>query len=578
MENKIKLLNNSRNNIDEYKKSNINKLQKNNLNNNENKKSNTNNVIDLKDKLQISNDLSIGSSGKDVSDLQSSLKKIGIYKDSVDGYYGKSTEEAVKKFQKSKNIKETGIADGKVKYEISKDITNKRPIYRAKRSADYNWYDEFNKNMDEFNKHMEEFDKIMNGTNGNNEVNNNSNERVKDTETNQGTKTNDANSSDDFDWDQWSKDMNNWDEFNKHMDDFNKHMDEFDKSMKGTNGANINWDKFNKEMDKLSTDLDKFNKEMDKLSTDLDKFNKEMDKLNKDMDKFNNSMDKLNVDMSKMNKNMEQLVDSVTDGLNKINSSVDYAIKIINEAGNEAVDASNRICNAVQGIADNSLKLITSLFKATSNKKTSNNVTSNSKPQTHYNDIVKDTMKQSKLTDYYGVHEKLEKKTVLVKTKNFEVSLIKSVGVSIPGQWLNVSVNGKNISSNSIIQKTYAGNFLKSICGKFESPAIDLSLGSFSISKDGVELSGSIDIYYSKNIKANGINVTGTAKDSLSVSGKITKDDIDNLKQMGGAAALAVGTALVIGAVSSEVGTYGASTPASVPAFIWGTQLLQHAL
>ncbi|MGJ0907979.1 hypothetical protein, partial [Clostridium botulinum] len=436
----------------------------------------------------------------------------------------------------------------------------------ANSSDDFDW-DQWGKDMnnwDEFNKHMEEFDKIMNGTNGNNEVNNNSNERVKDTETNQGTKTNDANSSDDFDWDQWGKDMNNWDEFNKHMDDFNKHMDEFDKSMKGTNGANINWDKFNKEMDKLSTDLDKFNKEMDKL--------------NKDMDKFNNSMDKLNVDMSKMNKNMEQLVDSVTDGLNKINSSVDYAIKIINEAGNEAVDASNRICNAVQGIADDSLKLITSLFKATSNKKTSNNVTSNSKPQTHYNDIVKDTMKQSKLTDYYGVDEKFEKKTVLVKTKNFEVSLIKSVGVRIPGQWLNASVNGKNISSNPIIQKTYAGNFLKSICGKFESPAIDLSLGSFSISKDGVELSGSIDIYYSKNIKANGINVTGTAKDSLSVSGKITKDDIDNLKQMGGAAALAVGTALVIGAVSSEVGTYGASTPASVPAFIWGTQLLQHAL
>ena len=392
----------------------------------------------------------------------------------------------------------------------------------------------------------------MNGTNGNNEVNNNSNERVKDTETNQGTKTNDANSSDDFDWDQWGKDMNNWDEFNKHMDDFNKHMDEFDKSMKGTNGANINWDKFNKEMDKL----------------------------NKDMDKFNNSMDKFNVDMSKMNKDMEQLVDSVTDGLNKINSSVDYAIKIMNEAGNEAVDASNRICNAVQGIADDSLKLITSLFKATSNKKTSNNVTSNSKPQTHYNDIVKDTMKQSKLTDYYGLDEKFEKKTVLVKTKNFEVSLIKSVGVSIPGQWLNASVNGKNISSNPIIQKTYAGNFLKSICGKFESPAIDLSLGSFSISKDGVELSGSIDLYYSKSINATGIKFTGTAKDSLKISGRITKDDIDNLKQMGGAAALAVGvgTALVIGAVSSEVGTYGASTPASVPAFIWGTQLLQHAL
>ncbi|AVQ46115.1 peptidoglycan-binding domain-containing protein [Clostridium botulinum] len=554
MENKIKLLNNSRNNIDEYKKSNINKLQKNNLNNNENKKSNTNNVIDLKDKLQISNDLSIGSSGKDVSDLQSSLKKIGIYKDSVDGYYGKSTEEAVKKFQRSKNIEETGIADGKVKYEISKDITDKKPIYRVKRSADYNWYDEFNKNMDEFNKHMEEFDKIMSGTNENNEVNNNSNERIKDTETNQGTKTNEANSSDDFDWDQWSKDMDKcWDEMHKHLDEFQK----------GVNN--------------ILNALDEINEGLKEMNKGIDEANKGADKAINALNQMNNVVDGMNKLLNEMNKNMDQMnnsMDQIIENLNQMNETIRGMIKNLDSS----ISASEDIFNALKNIESTTLRAISTLFNKSSHKATSDKVASNNRPQTHYNDIVKDTMKQSKLTDYYGVDEKFQKKTVLVKTKNFEVSLIKSVGVRIPGQWLNASVNGKNISSNPIIQKTYAGNFLKSICGKFESPAIDLSLGSFSISKDGVELSGSIDIYYSKNIKANGINVTGTAKDSLSVSGKITKDDIDNLKQMGGAAALAVGTALVIGAVSSEVGTYGASTPASVPAFIWGTQLLQHAL
>ncbi|MBN3376485.1 hypothetical protein CF087_21900, partial [Clostridium botulinum] len=555
-------LNNSRNNIDEYKKSNINKLQKNNLNNNENKKSNTNNVIDLKDKLQISNDLSIGSSGKDVSDLQSSLKKIGIYKDSVDGYYGKSTEEAVKKFQKSKNIKETGIADGKVKYEISKDITDKKTIYRTKRSVDSNWYDEFNKHMDDFDKHMDEFDKVMNGTN----------ETNKNAEINQGAEINSANSSNGFNWDEWNKNMDKYmDNLHKNMDGLNKDMDEMHKNLdefkEGVDNIINALDEANEGLKEMNKGIDEVNQAVDNLAeinNALDGINKMLSEMNKAMDKMNNGMDTMNNAMDEINDVMGKMINN----LNEMNETIHGMIKNLDSA----ISASENVFNALENIETSSLKVLSSLFKASSNKKTSNNVTSHSKPQTHYNDIVKDTMKQSKLTDYYGVHEKLEKKTVLVKTKNFEVSLIKSVGVSIPGQWLNVSVNGKNISSNPIIQKTYAGNFLKSICGKFESPAIDLSLGSFSISKDGVELSGSIDIYYSKNIKANGINVTGTAKDSLSVSGKITKDDIDNLKQMGGAAAL------VIGAVSSEVGTYGASTPASVPAFIWGTQLLQHAL
>lgn len=462
----------------------------------------------------------------------------------------------MKKFQKSKNIEETGIVDGKVKYEISKDITDKRPIYRAKRSADYNWYDEFNKNMDEFNKHMEEFDKIMNGTNGNNEVNNNSNERVKDTETNQGTKTNEANSSDDFDWDQWSKDMDKcWDEMHKDLDEFKKGVDniinDLDEANEGLKEMNKGIDEANEAVDNLA-----------EINNALDEINKMLSEMNKDMDKMNNGMDTMNNAMGKM-----------INSLNEMNETIHGMIKNLDSA----ISASENVFNTLESIETSTLKALSSLFKASSNKKTSNNVTSNSKPQTHYNDIVKDTMKQSKLTDYYGLEENCEKEIILAQTRNVKISLIKSVGVSVPGQWLNASVNGRNISSNPIIQKTYAGNFLKSICGKFELPSIDLSLGSFSISKDGVELSGSIDLYYSKSINATGIKFTGTAKDSLKISGKITKDDIDNLKQMGGAAALAVGTALVIGAVSSEVGTYGASTPASVPVFIWGTQSLQHA-
>ncbi|AVQ39798.1 hypothetical protein C7M56_14345 [Clostridium botulinum] len=543
MENKIKLLNNSRNNIDEYKKSNINKLQKNNLNNNENKKSNTNNVIDLKDKLQISNDLSIGSSGRDVSDLQSSLKKIGIYKDSVDGYYGKSTEEAVKKFQKSKNIKENGIADGKVKYEISKDITDKKPIYRAKRSVDSNWYDEFNKGMEEFNK-------IIKSDEG-------------------------TNSIFDDDWlDKFRKNLNEAHELidegikgiNSFVDGLNEDSDEIvgilNQMINATHGMTEATNQMNNGLNQMNNGLNQMNNGLNQMNNGLKQMNEALDGMNKSMDQINEALDGMNKIMVGMIKNLNEMNETISGMIKNLDSSI---------------SASKEMFNALENIETSTLKALSSLFKASSNKKTSNNVTSNSKPRTHYNDIVKDTMKQSKLTDYYGLEENCEKEIILAQTRNVKISLIKSVGVSIPGQWLNASVNGRNISSNPIIQKTYAGNFLKSICGKFELPSIDLSLGSFSISKDGVELSGSIDLYYSKSINATGIKFTGTAKDSLKISGKITKDDIDNLKQMGGAAALAVGTALVIGAVSSEVGTYGASTPASVPVFIWGTQLLQHA-
>lgn len=51
-----------------------------------------------------------GSTGTDVSNLQSKLKALGYYKDTVDGKYGSSTWQAVWWYQKDKGLKVDGIA------------------------------------------------------------------------------------------------------------------------------------------------------------------------------------------------------------------------------------------------------------------------------------------------------------------------------------------------------------------------------------------------------------------------------------------------------------------------------------
>lgn len=54
--------------------------------------------------------LTIGDRGDEVTDLQKKLKKLG-YTNSVTGYFGTTTEGAVKEFQKKNGLKETGAAN-----------------------------------------------------------------------------------------------------------------------------------------------------------------------------------------------------------------------------------------------------------------------------------------------------------------------------------------------------------------------------------------------------------------------------------------------------------------------------------
>ena len=57
-------------------------------------------------------ELSIGSSGYEVINLQNRLMELGyIGKDSCTGYYGEFTTKIVKRFQKKANLPQTGIAD-----------------------------------------------------------------------------------------------------------------------------------------------------------------------------------------------------------------------------------------------------------------------------------------------------------------------------------------------------------------------------------------------------------------------------------------------------------------------------------
>jgi len=57
--------------------------------------------------------MSLGSSGQDVERLQQRLKNWGYYEGSVDGNYGLETLLAVKNFQTSWGLQQTGVSDAK---------------------------------------------------------------------------------------------------------------------------------------------------------------------------------------------------------------------------------------------------------------------------------------------------------------------------------------------------------------------------------------------------------------------------------------------------------------------------------
>ena len=60
--------------------------------------------------VQAEDTLRRGSQGSEVIELQTALKTLGYYTGDVDGVYGKSTEEAVKDFQRDASIKVDGVA------------------------------------------------------------------------------------------------------------------------------------------------------------------------------------------------------------------------------------------------------------------------------------------------------------------------------------------------------------------------------------------------------------------------------------------------------------------------------------
>lgn len=59
----------------------------------------------------LTSDLTLGSKGTEVSDLQSSLKGIGVFNDAISGYFGTLTQAAVKAFQGKASLAQTGITD-----------------------------------------------------------------------------------------------------------------------------------------------------------------------------------------------------------------------------------------------------------------------------------------------------------------------------------------------------------------------------------------------------------------------------------------------------------------------------------
>ena len=58
--------------------------------------------------FRFTRNLTIGSTGTDVTHLQQLLADAGIYSGAITGYYGKLTQASVKVYQKSKGISPTG--------------------------------------------------------------------------------------------------------------------------------------------------------------------------------------------------------------------------------------------------------------------------------------------------------------------------------------------------------------------------------------------------------------------------------------------------------------------------------------
>ncbi|MGI2905263.1 peptidoglycan-binding protein [Tolypothrix sp. VBCCA 56010] len=75
--------------------------------------------------------LALGSTGAEVEALQKQLKELGYYNGVVNGDYGESTELAVSKFQKAKNLITDGIAGATTKQSLLTAVKQKQSLSLA---------------------------------------------------------------------------------------------------------------------------------------------------------------------------------------------------------------------------------------------------------------------------------------------------------------------------------------------------------------------------------------------------------------------------------------------------------------
>lgn len=68
-------------------------------------------------------DLSLGSEGSSVTQLQKDLAELGYYSNSIDGWFGPKTYNAVLKFQKSRGLKTDGLVGPITKSALNKVLT-----------------------------------------------------------------------------------------------------------------------------------------------------------------------------------------------------------------------------------------------------------------------------------------------------------------------------------------------------------------------------------------------------------------------------------------------------------------------
>ncbi len=76
--------------------------------------------------------LSMGAAGAEVSALQKNLRELGFYDDEPGGKFGKGTENAVKKYQKARDLSVTGKADRETISVLSAEIEALRSEAEAK--------------------------------------------------------------------------------------------------------------------------------------------------------------------------------------------------------------------------------------------------------------------------------------------------------------------------------------------------------------------------------------------------------------------------------------------------------------